>query len=92
MPVVIVTHADVVDPAPMMEVGASRNEYVTRLSDYEELQHLLDYLLPVLPPTDDAPPTSSPNHSKGATTHQERSLSPDELPLPQQSIRNFLAS
>jgi hypothetical protein len=29
MPVVIVTHEDVVDPAPMMEVGASRNEYVT---------------------------------------------------------------
>jgi DNA-binding response OmpR family regulator len=49
MPVVIVTHEDVVDPAPMMEVGASRNEYVTRLSDYHELQPLLDYLLPVLP-------------------------------------------
>jgi hypothetical protein len=28
-----------------MEVGASRNEYVTRLSDCQELQHLLDYLL-----------------------------------------------
>lgn len=49
MPVVIVTHEDVVDPAPMMEVGASRNEYVTRLSDYQELQPLLDYLLPILP-------------------------------------------
>jgi len=47
MPVVIVTHEDVVDPAPMMEVGASRNEYVTRLSDYQELQNLLDYLLPI---------------------------------------------
>lgn len=47
LPVVIVTHEDVVDPAPMMEVGASRNEYVTRLSDYQELQHLLDYLLPL---------------------------------------------
>jgi DNA-binding response OmpR family regulator len=46
MPVLIVTHEEVVDPAPMMEVGASRNEYVTRVSDYEELQHLLDYLLP----------------------------------------------
>lgn len=57
LPVVIVTHEDVVDPAPLMEVGASRNEYVTRLSDYQELQHLLDYLLPVLPPTADAPPT-----------------------------------
>lgn len=54
VPVVVVTHEDVVDPAPMMEVGASRNEYVTRLSDYQELQHLLDYLLPVLPPTADA--------------------------------------
>ena len=54
VPVVIVTHEDVVDPSPMMEVGASRNEYITRLSDYQELQHLLDYLLPVLPPTTDA--------------------------------------
>lgn len=53
MPVVIVTHEDVVDPAPMMELGCSRNEYVTRLSDYEELQSLLDYLLPVLRPADD---------------------------------------
>lgn len=49
MPVVIVTHEDVVDPEPMMEVGASRNEYVTRLSDYQELQPLLDYLLPIFP-------------------------------------------
>ena len=49
MPVVIVTHEDRVDPAPMMEVGASRDEYVTRLSDYQELKPLLDYLLPVLP-------------------------------------------
>ncbi len=88
LPVVIVTHEDVVDPAPMMEVGASRNEYVTRLSDYQELKHLLDYLLPVLPPTADAPPTSSPNLSQVATTHRERSPSPDELPLPEQSIRN----
>jgi PleD family two-component response regulator len=56
VPVVIVTHEEVVDSAPMMEVGASRNEYVTRLSDYEDLQHLLDYLLPVLPPTGDADP------------------------------------
>jgi len=52
MPVVIVTHEDIVDPAPMMEVGASRHEYVTRLSDYQELQPLLDYLLPVMPSTD----------------------------------------
>ena len=53
IPVVIVTHEDVVDPAPMMEIGATRNEYVTRLSDYDELKYLLDYLLPVLPATDD---------------------------------------
>ena len=45
VPAVIVAHEDVVDPLPMMEVGASRNEFVTRLSDYQELQHLLDYLL-----------------------------------------------
>lgn len=51
LPVVIVTHDDVVDPAPLMEVGASSNEYVTRLSDYQELQPLLDYLLPILPAT-----------------------------------------
>ena len=81
MPVVIVTHEDVVDPAPLMELGASRNEYVTRISDYEELQHLLDFLLPVLPPTAEPPPTSSPNLSKGATTHRERSPSPDKTAL-----------
>lgn len=49
MPVVIVTHEDVVDSAPMMELGVRPDEYVTRLSDYAELQYLLDYLLPVLP-------------------------------------------
>ena len=54
IPVVIVTHEDVVDAGPMMEVGTSRNEFVTRLSDYQELKPLLDYLLPVLPPTPDA--------------------------------------
>jgi DNA-binding response OmpR family regulator len=47
LPVVIVTHDDIVDPAPMIELGATRNEYVTRLSNYEELQPLLDYLLPI---------------------------------------------
>jgi CheY-like chemotaxis protein len=56
IPVVIITHEDVVDPAPLIEVGATRNEYVTRLSDYASLQHLLDYLLPVLPPSADAAP------------------------------------
>jgi DNA-binding response OmpR family regulator len=60
IPVVIITHEDVVDPAPMIEVGATRNEYVTRLSDYESLQHLLDYLLPVLPPANDAGPERKP--------------------------------
>jgi len=50
LPVVIVTHEAVIDPWSIMEVGARRNEYVTRLSDYDQLQDLLDYLLPVLPP------------------------------------------
>jgi len=49
VPVVIITHEDVMDPSPLMEVGVRRNEYVTRLSDYEQLEHLLDYLLPVEP-------------------------------------------
>ena len=56
MPVVIVTHEGVVDPMPLIEVGANRNEYVTRLLDYAELQPLLDYLLPVMPRADDAHP------------------------------------
>jgi CheY-like chemotaxis protein len=46
LPVVIVTRDHALDPAAMMEVGVRRNEYVTRLSDYEQLEHLLDYLLP----------------------------------------------
>ena len=46
LPVVIVTRDDAVDAAAMMEVGVRRNEYVTRLSDYEQLENLLDYLLP----------------------------------------------
>jgi DNA-binding response OmpR family regulator len=61
IPVVIISHEEVVDPAPMIEVGATRNEYVTRLSDYESLQHLLDYLLPVLPQTADAGPERKPS-------------------------------
>lgn len=56
LPIVIVTHERAVDPAPFIEIGANRNEYVTRLSDYAELQPLLDYLLPVLPRSDDAGP------------------------------------
>jgi DNA-binding response OmpR family regulator len=65
IPVVIITHDDVVDPAPMIEVGATRNEYVTRLSDYESLQHLLDYLLPALPQTVDAAPERKPFLASG---------------------------
>ncbi len=49
VPVVIVTYEDEVDTAAIMEAGVRRNEYVTRLSDYQQLQHLLDYLLPVDP-------------------------------------------
>ena len=61
----IITHDDVVDPAPMIEVGATRNEYVTRLSDYESLHHLLDYLLPALPQTVDAGPERKPFLASG---------------------------
>ena len=49
VPVVIVTHEEELDPAPMIEVDVRRNEYVTRLSDFEQLEYLLDYLLPVFP-------------------------------------------
>jgi CheY-like chemotaxis protein len=49
VPVVIVTHEEELDADSMMEVCVRRNEYVTRLSDYEQLEHLLDYLLPVGP-------------------------------------------
>ena len=49
IPFVIVTHEEELDPHAMMEVCVRRNEYVTRLSDYEQLEHLLDYLLPVKP-------------------------------------------
>ena len=68
IPVVIITHDDVVDPAPMIEVGATRNEYVTRLSDYESLQNLLDYLLPLLPPTAEAGPERKPFLNSGEAT------------------------
>ncbi|MDQ2855030.1 MAG: response regulator [Acidobacteriota bacterium] len=47
MPVVIVSHDETLDPAPMFEVGVHRNEYITRLPDYHHLEHLLDYLLPL---------------------------------------------
>ena len=49
VPVVVIAHEDTVDPYPMMEVGVRRNEYVTRLSDYKQLEHLLSYLLPAGP-------------------------------------------
>lgn len=49
LPVVIVTREAAVDPSAIMEVGVRSNEYVTRLSDYQQLEHLLDYLLPLSP-------------------------------------------
>jgi len=49
LPVVIVTREDRVDPAAIMEVGVRRNEFVTRLHDYHQLEHLLDYLMPIAP-------------------------------------------
>ena len=49
VPVVIITHENVVESAAIMEVGVQRNEYVTRLSDYQQLERLLDYLLPLEP-------------------------------------------
>ncbi|MDX6499819.1 MAG: two-component system, cell cycle response regulator DivK [Blastocatellia bacterium] len=49
VPVVIATHEDAVDAAAIMELGVRRNEYVTRLSDYQQLECLLDYLLSVKP-------------------------------------------
>ena len=49
VPFVIVIHEAELDPYSMMEVRVRRNEYVTRLSDYEQLGHLLDYLLPAGP-------------------------------------------
>lgn len=48
VPVVVVTHDEAADPYPI-EVGIRRNEYVTRFHDYEQLEHLLDYLLPTGP-------------------------------------------
>ena len=49
LPVVVLTREGAVDPAAIMEVGVRRNEYVTRLSDFQQLEHLLEYLLPVGP-------------------------------------------
>ena len=82
IPVVIITHDDVVDPAPMIEVGATRNEYVTRLSDYESLQHLLDYLLPVLPQTADAGPERKPFLISGEAIRPPLSRKSEPIPHP----------
>ena len=49
VPFVIVSHEAEIDPYSLLEVGVRSNEYVTRLSDYEQLGHLLGYLLPVWP-------------------------------------------
>jgi DNA-binding response OmpR family regulator len=77
LPVVIVTHEDVIDPWSIMEVGARRNEYVTRLSDYDQLQDLLDYLLPVLPPGPAAKLARTRTFRTDAIEPHERSISPD---------------
>jgi DNA-binding response OmpR family regulator len=76
MPVVILSHEDEVDPAPMMELGATRNEYVTRLSRYEELQSLLDYLLPILPPADDVDSVSDVAPDKKRREQARASFTP----------------
>jgi len=49
VPVVIAAHDKAVDAAAIMELGVRRNEYVTRLSDYQQLECLLAYLLTVKP-------------------------------------------
>ena len=79
LPVVIVTHEDVIDPWSIMEVGARRNEYVTRLSDYDQLQDLLDYLLPVLPPAFTSDLHSSHNYRTNPLKQLERTISSDAL-------------
>ena len=45
IPVVIVAHEDLVDPVAVVEIGVRRNEYLTRLFNYQQLENLLDYLL-----------------------------------------------
>jgi hypothetical protein len=47
VPVVLVSQEEELDPDSMMEVCIRRNEYVMRLSDYAQLKHLHDYLLPI---------------------------------------------
>jgi len=71
----------------MMEVGPSRNEYVTRLSDYQELQPLLDYLLPVLATDDGHGSVSSGNEpvalpalaAIAPALHRRRADGPDSV-------------
>lgn len=46
---VIAAHDDIVDTPAIMELGVRRNEYVTRLSDSQQLECLLNYLLTVNP-------------------------------------------
>jgi DNA-binding response OmpR family regulator len=77
LPVVIVTHEEMIDTWSIMEVGARRNEYVTRMSDYEQLQDLLDYLLPVLPPVTARGLTNSHNFRNDAMNHLERPVAVD---------------
>jgi DNA-binding response OmpR family regulator len=81
LPVVIVTHEDVIDSGSIMEVGARRNEYVTRFSEDDQLQDLLDYLLPVLPPATANELTTSNNFRADAGAHPERSFSPNDIQL-----------
>jgi CheY-like chemotaxis protein len=49
LPIVIVTHDDGIDSYPMMEINLHPNECLTRLYDYDQLEHLLDNLLPIRP-------------------------------------------
>jgi CheY-like chemotaxis protein len=49
VPVVIATCEEEPDAHSMADACVSRNEYVTRHPDYEQLERLLDYLLPVRP-------------------------------------------
>jgi CheY-like chemotaxis protein len=77
LPVVIVTHDDEIDSASIMELGARRNEYVTRHCDHDKLQDLLDYLLPVPPRA--ARPVEFASEVR---ERLERSFSPDAYKTP----------
>jgi len=78
MPVVIVTREEAVDPSPMIEVGSRRNEYVTRLSDYDQLELLLDYLLPALSPTVATQLTNSPTRRLRRDAYAEKEPYPND--------------